>query len=265
MHTLCDETMSYSLNALSSSIASNPAKCREKIIIPNDVPLKLINLQIQKGKYRSKAICDIEKLPEAIYKLFEDLEGLEAFLYMGNYNMHIGDCIDQLIDNQSNPLLEITLKEGKTLELLSLLFNQYAKDLDPAIQSTRIKEIYRDKILEAEKILLHDLQNTPTIPDLAKQLGINQQKLKQGFKKVFGMPIAKYTAKRKMEYARLLILETEQSIGDIAFTVGYKNHSQFSKRFKSVYGFLPKTLRRNRDIEKEIKIGKQINGTISVA
>lgn len=265
LHSLCDETMSYALNPLFSSISSNPAKCEEKMIIPNGIPLKLVNLQILKGKYRSKAICDIEKLPEAIYKLFEDLEGVESFLYMGNYNMQIADCVDQLIDNEANPLLEITLKEGKTLELLSLLFNQYAKDLDPSLKSSRIKEIYRDKITEAEKLLLHDLQNTPTIPDLAKQLGINQQKLKQGFKKLFGMPIAKYATKRKMEYARLLIMETDQPIGDIAFTVGYKNHSQFSKRFKSVFGFLPKTLRNNKTLDREINIGHGAKDPMSIA
>ena len=49
-----------------------------------------------------------------------------------------------------------------------------------------------------------------------------------------------------MEAARKLLVETEQSITDIARDVGFNNDSYFSATYKKVYGENPNETRKNR-------------------
>lgn len=66
------------------------------------------------------------------------------------------------------------------------------------------------------------------------------------------MNITEYMIKKRMEYAKDLILYTNMSIGNIAHKCGYENHSKFSSTFYKRYGYFPlefRHLQNKKDID----------------
>ncbi len=112
----------------------------------------------------------------------------------------------------------------------------------PDLRPNTMKKFDLNQIVKARELLLKEMHDSPTIEELAKRVGINQQKLKAGFKKIYGQTIYRYLRNARLERARYLILEDKGSIREIAQMVGYSNQSHFARRFKEKFGVLPKEL-----------------------
>ncbi|SIS85952.1 AraC-type DNA-binding protein [Zobellia uliginosa] len=97
--------------------------------------------------------------------------------------------------------------------------------------------------LYAESVLKKNLQNPPTILELSVITGINQFKLKQNFKWVFGKPIFTYVTELRMEEAKKLTRDEGCTISETAYRVGYKNPQHFTAAFKRKYNYLPSRLK----------------------
>ncbi len=92
--------------------------------------------------------------------------------------------------------------------------------------------------------LLEHLADRVTIEDLSKQFLMNPTTLKKAFKDVYGTSIAAHMKEHRMEHAARLLLETNDSIAQIAFAVGYESQSRFTGAFKEKYDMLPSTYRK---------------------
>ena len=130
--------------------------------------------------------------------------------------------------------------ESKVMELLLLQFSHLTskKTKRPTLLLTSDIEA----IHYVKKILDSSLEHTP-IPELALKVGINQTKLKAGFKELFGKTIFEYLTYIRMNKANELLKNTEFTIGEIAEKVGYKHSQHFSTAFQRNFGFTPSQFR----------------------
>lgn len=132
--------------------------------------------------------------------------------------------------------------EIKIQELLLLQF-ELCKSLLAINSKQGIHEKDVECIKKAAVFLEENYSNPPTIKNLAKMVGINEYKLKNGFKSVFKSTIHQYVVVLRMKKANELIKARYLQIGEIAQELGYKNPSHFSAAFKKYFGFLPTALR----------------------
>lgn len=102
------------------------------------------------------------------------------------------------------------------------------------------ENLEEEKIRRVEKILVHNMAAPPSIPELAKMIGINEMKLKNGFKKLFGNTIYGYLMDYRMDSARVMLDNGGVQIKDVAYSVGYSNPSHFIAAFKRKFGLTPK-------------------------
>jgi len=75
-----------------------------------------------------------------------------------------------------------------------------------------------------------------TIPQLAKRFGINTDKLKKGFRQVYGVAPYRYVLVLRLVRAKELLSVTELSISEIAKQLGYEHAENFSAWFKRETG-----------------------------
>ena len=101
----------------------------------------------------------------------------------------------------------------------------------------------REQIREVASHIQQNLANPSSIVDLSKQFGVNEHKLKNGFKEVFGTTIFDYLQQVRMKEARKYLLDSEKPIKSIAEMAGYQHVSAFSVAFKKFYDLTPGELR----------------------
>lgn len=130
--------------------------------------------------------------------------------------------------------------ESKILELLALGMDSL-ENQPPAI---RLTDYEKRRVLETTQIIREHIASPYTIADLAQKVGVNQTKLKQGFKSLTGKTIFGYLQEIRMEQAKKYLLDTNLSIQEISHLSGYLNLSNFSAAFKKTFGFPPSSLRR---------------------
>ncbi|WP_179404978.1 helix-turn-helix domain-containing protein [Burkholderia guangdongensis] len=104
--------------------------------------------------------------------------------------------------------------------------------------------------LEAAKsLLMQDLSAPPTIAGLARAVGMNQCKLKKGFKHHFGSTIYAMFQEERMSRARQLL--QRHNVTETAMMVGYSNVSHFSAAFAKQFGYLPSRARQSVLVSSE--------------
>jgi AraC-like DNA-binding protein len=106
-----------------------------------------------------------------------------------------------------------------------------------------------DKIRRARTILGMEYANPPPLPELARQLGISETRLKSGFKSMNGTTVMQYCIHKRIEAARFLLKENRHSISEVGNIVGYEDHSAFSRAFRRHCGYSPKDWQRSHGID----------------
>jgi len=81
------------------------------------------------------------------------------------------------------------------------------------------------------------------IPELARRAGLGRVQFSTEFKRVFGMPPAKFIMSKRLEQARYLLLNSKHTLEYIAADLGFSDAFHFSKSFKSGIGISPKEFR----------------------
>ncbi len=238
-HSFNNGDIRYHLNPLQGSITACPNASSQKFTLPGKRKIVYATLLIERKRYLEKIDCIVEKLPEKLQTIFSDTESKKTFFYQGNYSIAAAECINKLVKNQQKGLIRSTYLESKALELLSRQIKQFTDDLLSPGKQVMLRKYDVEKIKFARDLLIKDIKDPPTIEALAKKAGINQQKLKSGFKIIFETTINRYLRNERLERASLFLLQGV-SVKETALEIGYTNQSHFARKFKEKYGILPK-------------------------
>jgi len=133
--------------------------------------------------------------------------------------------------------------ESKVLELLALQFHQLAEIPNSASPHLNLRPADMERLHLAREILQQQFDAPPSLFTLARQVGLNDCKLKQGFRQLFGTTVFGYLQRYRIEQAEELLRDRDQSIADIAHRVGYASPSQFCHAFKRHLGITPSAYR----------------------
>lgn len=83
-----------------------------------------------------------------------------------------------------------------------------------------------------------------SLRDVARHFGFSAAYLTELVKNQTGEPINRWIIKRRVTAARMLLLETENSVEKIAEAIGYQSINHFFRQFRQYYGTSPKAWRK---------------------
>ena len=130
--------------------------------------------------------------------------------------------------------------EAKGLELLAVLTDELTLASEArAPLSARDSE----RLEQARRLLWERMASPPSLPELARAVGLNEFKLKAGFRARFGLSVFAYLRAQRVELARRLLAQRDLSITEIAARVGYDNASKFAAAFRKHFGAPPSAFR----------------------
>ncbi|QNK62554.1 helix-turn-helix transcriptional regulator [Pedobacter sp. PAMC26386] len=152
------------------------------------------------------------------------------------------NCIKDILNCNYTVGLRLMFIESKCIELLVLQAEAFelaiTKKQRPPLQSS----YDRDCIYYARDYLVEHIHEPPSVAELAKLCGINEFKLKQGFKGLFDSSIFGYLSDYKLNNAKELLQEG-RSIKSVAFGLGYSSVQHFSNAFRKKFATTPGKLR----------------------
>lgn len=94
-------------------------------------------------------------------------------------------------------------------------------------------------IHEAREMISRNLKYHYRIPEIAQKVGLNEFKLKNGFREVYGDGLYEYLLTERMRQARDLLHDAGRNIKEIAGMMGYKSVNSFIKAFKRKFNQTP--------------------------
>lgn len=130
--------------------------------------------------------------------------------------------------------------EARIFELIIIYINQKHEK-----QTVTLKQEDINKIMLAKQLVEHDLQNPNSLMELSRKAGINDYKLKKGFKELTGHTVFGYLYKIRMEKAYYFLSKEKKMVNEVAFLVGYKNAQHFITAFKKQFNILPGSLNKS--------------------
>lgn len=219
---------------------------------------------------------DTEVRPGDIYVSFPcDVHEIRADLgERMEYDFFSFYCEDEALRVDLNRLTreyraesERVFSDGKIAELIKNAISEFSDSEKPyskavladifhliviyLIRNFENSEMKSQNVSDSEILCFNLMQYIDThiysiknLADIAKKFNYNYGYLSGLFKKTTGKTLSEYCNHRKMETAKVLVMEKKKKIGEIAEMLGYNLYS-FSKAFKEKFGVSPKNMQKS--------------------
>ena len=168
---------------------------------------------------------------------------------LSEQHLPIDLSIQQAIDGILNCRYQQGLKKmfllSKAIEILVLQAEAF--NCIPRLTNMVARTDYdRDRIYYAREYLMQHIDMPPSLSELARVAGLNEYKLKHGFKEMFRTTVFGYLAEKRLELARDYLSDPNKSVTDIADLLGYSSIQHFSYAFKKKFGHSPREVRSKK-------------------
>lgn len=204
--------------------------------IEPDKPLQSISIFTKIKKLHTLPQLEFEVFKEYLPELIRPKENFVEgpSFYMTPY---MQDAVHKIMTTQYQGNTRLMFLKSQVNELLSHFFAFLASDRTEQISSAE-----RDKLLEAKSIIANNISKPPTLNELSKLIGLNNNKLKKNFKELFGVPVFKFLQEERLNKAYELLSQSEMRVQEVAWFVGYESLSSFSNAFYEKFGIRPTAL-----------------------
>lgn len=96
---------------------------------------------------------------------------------------------------------------------------------------------------EARDLLRDRFQETLTLDELARSVGVHPAHLARSFRRCYRCTVGEYQRRLRIEYASRQLSETRTSISNIALAAGFSDQAHFSRTFRNHTGLTPANFR----------------------
>ena len=202
-----------------------------------------VHIQISPDLLKIFGMNQLDSLPSDIKGAIAGAE--DSLLYRHSKTTPtMQSILKQLIDCPYQGITRQFYLEGKILELLALQLEQMTGESQHDHPNIGLRRSDLEQIHHAKDILIQKFDHPPSLLELARQVNLNERKLKEGFRQVFGTTVFGYLYHYRMEQARQLLVEGHMTIQEIARCVGYVSRTSFVAAFKRKYKASPTQLMR---------------------
>lgn len=190
------------------------------------IPVTTFNHYMEKINGNDGATKFSKVLQGSPYRLFQEkIDPLDLFM------------VKQLLEGiAANRMTNLEL-ESMALQLLTRTFQTF---FPHPTNSMEFSQDDRAKLSQAKAIMAGNIVNPPSLMELSRLIGLNDYKLKKGFKEMYGTTVFSYLREQRLERACCLLQNGTMNVMEVANAVGYSNPSHFAEVFKERYGLSPR-------------------------
>ncbi|MFF1460393.1 helix-turn-helix domain-containing protein [Streptomyces sp. NPDC058330] len=109
---------------------------------------------------------------------------------------------------------------------------------------SRAEEETNRRMLRARDAMDRAYARPLDVPALARIAHVSPAHFARTFRATFGEAPHRYLQRRRVERAMFLLRESDRSVTDICYEVGFNSTGTFSRTFRDIVGRSPRTYRR---------------------
>jgi AraC-like DNA-binding protein len=136
-----------------------------------------------------------------------------------------------------NGLTRLLYLEAKALELFSLQLEQFSKWSKDG--RSQISKADKEKLVEVYTFIEANYLLPLSLAKLSAAYGLNEFKLKKGYKSLFHMTVFGHILNLRMNKAKQLLDEGQMNVSQVSDFIGYSNVPAFTAAFKTRFGYPP--------------------------
>lgn len=169
------------------------------------------------------------------------------------------NALDYLLQNPNSPELNFVFQqikdcpaegsartlymEGKVMELLSLVTHNLEQEQNRRHLPVKLDKKDKRSLGKAVTLMKRDLAAYPSIAQLSQTANMSPSRFQMAFRQVYGTTAYEYLKVMRMNYALLLLRDSDDNIRTVALKVGYRHAGHFSKLFRDTFGMGPQEYR----------------------
>lgn len=203
------------------------------------------SLEITRKEFQKKIKCNLVTMDENLQNLFNDIEAKKTFYHDGFYSLKLADLFREMQSFEGKDFLRKLFLEGKAYQMLTKQILQYEDDLADVKNRSILRRSEVSQIEKAAQFIKEQIHKLDTVETLALEVGLNANKLQEGFQNLYGLTVNRYIQKIRLDLIKDLILNTDYNISEITDLAGLSSKSYLSKIFKEEYGTSPSEYRKH--------------------
>lgn len=213
-------------------------------MIPGKVLLGGFNMRLEmEAGDRGFAYYLIHYLPSPSNKDREKMLHQDPILFEPGIDAYMIELIDELL--QKTKLHKSIEKLEKKILFLQLLHLTITADSDSHLQEEN------EIITSAYRYIQQYYMKSLTLEKLAARYNLNAKYFSYLFQRHMGISPIAYLIQYRMSKAYKMLIQTSDSISDIALRIGYTDAYYFSRLFKKYHGMTPTETRKK--VQSDLK------------
>lgn len=126
------------------------------------------------------------------------------------------------------------------IKVLELLYHATKLRKEDRVAATYYAREHIEIVKRVRKAMLKDLSRSTPLEQFLRGEAISTVTFQTIFKQIYGRSPYAYLKHYRMNSAAVQLRESNESINQIALSLGYSNASKFARAFRDVFGVLPK-------------------------
>lgn len=136
------------------------------------------------------------------------------------------------------------IENAKSLSEITEIGKTMYTDYITLVHRQHVNPAYSKEIQSTCDFIENHLREKLTAQDLASRIGYSGYYLSRWFKKETGFSIDEYARNAKVERAKRMLVTTQDSIQDIADSLGFAGRNYFASTFRKITGMPPAAYRK---------------------
>lgn len=205
----------------------------EELTRESGVRHRFLTIQMPRAWIRSKFAAEINGLSGTLRTLFDETNSTAAKLLP--ISSPIRRAAEEMITSPIEGRLRSVWYQAKIIEVSAHVFSQP----DDGFFCDRQKLLARERAEAVKRIILRDVENPPSLPAIAREVGCSPSYLSRIFSEATGGTIMRFLRTARLDLAAERLRTGKFNVTEAAVSVGYSSLSHFSKAFAEQFGHCP--------------------------
>ncbi len=208
---------------------------------------RILNIYIPPDFFWKKFGQQLDQLPRELLQMVES-GSCQPYHQLSSMSSHITALVEELFHCPYQGAMRQLYLASKAMEIILRYIWELAgeKHANSCLSLSGSSE--REQIHGARQILMQNLSNPPSLATLARKVGMNPNKLNQGFRQEFGMTVFAWYRMTRIQRSCELLQQGQLNIDETAQSLGFHDTPHFIRHFKKHFGKTPGRYLKERKI-----------------